>query len=192
MVWRLRICTVVVALGMGAVPLVAEEHSASELGFWSPHGCLLVNDYAFEHSLQEGLAEADRIALTNVFATATYECLGLAMEICEGQDDSIACLGELSGWVRNARVTIVARLPAEIEFENALSARRYARRLESAAAAADEAACDHLDEAERVRYCEVLSEGVALEDAYHVWRMARREGAVALEGHPLVDLELIR
>lgn len=190
MVWRMSTC--VVAFWVSVAPAYAQEGGASEAEFWSPQECLLVNDYAFEHSLRDGLAEADRVALTNVFEVATYECLGLAMEICEGQDGSITCLNHLSAWVRDQRAAIVARLPAEIEYENAFTARRYTQTLERAGAPADEAVCDHLSDAHRARYCEVVSEGEALEGAYDAWRMARREGVVDLEGHPPVDMELIQ
>jgi hypothetical protein len=72
------------------------------------------------------------------------------------------------------------------------AADRYAAALARAGAPADPADCAHLEEADRARYCEIVSEGSALEDAYSAWRLARRVGVVALEGHPPVDLEVIR
>jgi hypothetical protein len=183
---------VLVTLSISALPAFAEDHGMPEFEMNSPGLCLWVNDAAFEHSLQDGLSEADQTALTNVYLSATFECLGLSMTICEGQDDSIECLSELSRWVQEERANIVARLPATIEYDNAITAERYVRTLERASAPADEVECDHLSDVERDRYCEIVAEGGALHDAYDAWRMARQEGVVDLVGHDPVDLELIR
>lgn len=173
-------------------PTFAQGQVPIDLDLDSPELCFWVNDAAYEHSLRDGLSDADQTALTNTFETATYECLGLHMMICEDRDDSVECLSSLSSWVRAERAEIIARLPAEIEYDNAFTARRYTRTVERAGAPADEADCDHMSEAERERYCEIVAEGRALEDAYDAWRMARREGAVELVGHDPVELELIR
>ncbi|GAB5449139.1 hypothetical protein [Gymnodinialimonas sp.] len=154
--------------------------------------CLSQGDAAFEQSLGDGVSEADRGVLEGVFSVATFECLGLAMEICEGQGDGAACLADLATWTREARAAIVADLPEALENDAPERAEGFARALEYAAAPASEASCSEMTEAERTRYCVVVSEGLALEDAYVAWRLARQEGAVPLEGHAPVDLEILR
>lgn len=151
----------------------AQEPRAAGVAIWAAEVCLSSGDAAFEHGLAEGVTEADRAALLAVAEAATFECLGLAMEMCERQPTADACLADLGEWVRGTRVEITTRLGVE-------------------EITADTAECDHLSEAERARYCEVVSEGVALDAAYEAWRVARSEGDMALESHPPVDLELIR
>lgn len=175
-----------------AAPVVADAHLPAVVAIRIADECTRLGDAAFEHSLIEGLAEGDRMALVGVFESATYECLGLSMEVCEGQETGEVCLDDLTTWVRENREGIVAELPDTIEHENPLTVGRYERNLVRAQAAADTADCDHMNEDQRARYCETVSEGVALEAAYDAWRQARREGAVELEGHAPVDLELIR
>lgn len=184
MAWIARICSGLFALGLGAAPVLADSHRPAALAIWSAETCLRLGDAAFEHGMSDELAEADQAALEQVFSTATFECLGLSMEMCEGRAEGDACLSDLANWVRDTRAEIVASLP-DVEDD------AYARALERAAAA-DEANCEHMSDAERERYCAVVAEGMALEDAYGAWRLARREGAMALEGHDPVDLELIR
>ncbi|MBY4895180.1 hypothetical protein KUL25_20655 [Rhodobacteraceae bacterium N5(2021)] len=146
--------------------------------------CLRLSDAAIEQSLADDLAEADQAVLVETFEQATFECLGLSMEICEWQEAGVACLGDLAAWVRTHRAAIVARLADVTLSEPAALAR--------AGAEADTTTCDHMSDAERERYCEIVSEGVALEDAYGAWRMARREGAVDLVGHDPIDLERLQ
>ncbi|WP_044006415.1 hypothetical protein [Jannaschia sp. CCS1] len=173
-------------VGCIGTPMLAEGHGPAAVAIFAAETCLQGGDQAFEHSLQEDLAPQDQDALVGLVETASFECLGLAMEICEGQDAALACLGDLETWASEARGAIVARLPDAAEAEG------YADVLERAGADADDAACNHMNEDQRTRYCGMVAEGLALEDAYAAWRMARRTGAVPLEGHDPVDLELIR
>lgn len=178
---------------LGAFPALAQDTSGpAEVAIGIAQQCLRLGDAAFEHSLTDGLAEVDRMALVEVFETATFECLGLGMEICEGQGEAEACLGDLTAWVQVRREEIVAGLPDTIETDNAPTVGRYEGDLARARTGADQASCDHMSEDQRDRYCETVSEGVALEDAYGAWRVARREGAAPLVGHAPVDLENLR
>lgn len=187
-----RVLGMAVAVLAMAGPAFADSHDPQGAAVWSAQMCLEASDQGFEQSLNDDLAEADRAALVSLYERATYACLGLAMEVCEGRDAPEACLGVLSDWVEAERARIVATLPAEISDENALLAQQYGPVLERAAAPADDTQCAHLSDADRTRYCDVIAQGVALADAYEVWRMARRVGEVPLEGHGPVDLELIR
>lgn len=186
--FRQSAMSVVTAVLLSTQPALAEGHT----GAWSPEICLQGADAAFEHSLNDDVEAADRTALENVFEIATFECLGLSMEICEGQEDGVPCLSDLAAWVRDARAGIVARLPEALAAENDATAERFGLLRERAGAPAVEADCDHMSEDARARYCEVVSEGGALEDAYDAWRLARRVGAAPLEGHDPINLEWIR
>lgn len=166
-------------------PVVADNHRPAADAIWSAETCLRVGDAAFEFSLTEGLTEEDEVNLLRVYSTATYECLGLSMEICEGQESGEACLSDLVSWVRDHRGEVVAGLPATIETDSTFRSGRYRRGLERAQAAADQTHCDSLSEEQRARYCETVSEGMALEDAYGAWRIARREGRSNWRAMPL-------
>lgn len=148
--------------------------------------CLRSGDAAFEHALRDDVSDTDRAALEAVYTTATFECLGLSMEICEGLDDSAACLVNLSDWVRRTREGVTADLPDGLEVAG------YADALALARAGADPANCTEMSEDQRARYCSVVAEGMALEDAYAAWRLARQAGEMELEGHAPVEMERIR
>lgn len=185
-----------IGLIMGALlmagPSLAEEHRPADSAIWSAEQCLRLGDGAFEHSLQEDLEEADRAALVEVFETSTFECLGLSMEICEGRETASACLTDLGAWVQETRGAVAGRLPDTLESSVPTRETRYERALANAEAEADVTQCDAMNDTERDRYCEIVSEGLALDSAYLAWRLARREAVVALEGHAPVDLEMIR
>lgn len=175
-----------VALLASASFAMAEAHRPAAVAIWSAEICLRMGDAAFEQSLRDGVGTEDQAALMRVADTATFECLGLSMEICEGRLGSLGCLGDLATWVGEDRLGLVALLPETLEVEG------YAEALARAGAAADEAECDGMTDREQERYCGVVAEGMALEDAYFAWRMARRDGAADLVGHDPVNLELIR
>ncbi|WP_224814024.1 hypothetical protein [Hasllibacter sp. MH4015] len=183
-------CAVALALMPWAAFAQAQGEASGAVA--AAEACLELGDAAFEQSLTDTLDPSDVEALEQVYSTATFECLGLAMAICEREVDGAACLVDLADWMRGARADIVAQVPDALENEDAAQVAAYGEAQARAASPADEADCAHMGEEDRARYCAVVSEGMALEDAYAVWRMARRDGAVPLEGHGPIDLELIR
>lgn len=178
---------------LAGLPAVAQEGpGAGTVAIGVARDCLRLADAAFEQSLDPALSDADRALLEGVVSAATFECLGLSMEICERQGEGTACLDDLTEWTRETRVEIVVELPDAFESETPARADAYARALEFAEAPASDVACEEMTEAERARYCAVVSEGLALDDAYQAWRLARLEGAAPLVGHAPVDLEMLR
>ncbi|MEJ6391370.1 hypothetical protein [Gymnodinialimonas ulvae] len=186
-----------VAMGVAGVALPdpghGDQHRPAADAIWLAEGCLVVGGRAFETSLAGGFSEEDDLLLRQVYSSASHTCLFEARGFCDLPEADGACLSDLSVWLREVRSQITDGLPEAIEGGNRFAEGRYRRAMERARGEANPANCNQIaDPAERERYCEVVSETVALEDAYDVWRLARRQGAVPLVGNEPVDLEYLR
>lgn len=181
------------ALFIGVDAARSDEHRPAAIEISVASECLALGDRVFETSLVAGLPDEDLVLLTNIYSTATVECLTTSIGGCDHANTDELCLPDLAAWVRKSRAGIVSELPEAILAESRFVPRRYSMALARAVGDADREVCGYIsDELERERYCEILAETAALESAYYAWRLARRHGAVPLEGHQPVDLEMLR
>ena len=149
--------------------------------------CLLRSDQAFETALAIGEPLDSERALP-FYRSASWSgqrCASLAMDLCEISDAILDCRLDLAQHSEEVAISIINRVPAVIE-TGSRSDRTYGRIVDDYFPEAfTSAGCNEANGGPSPPgMCDLAISFARLDLALQAWRMARRHGAMDLEGHP--------